>query len=45
MANTFVSNKKKVILIKVYLLCADYRSKKGEKCPPWTIQASNVTRQ
>ena len=43
MANTFVSNKEKSFFNKsIFTLCGYREGKKGEKCPPWTIQASKM---
>ena len=43
MANTFISNEdKKVFNKSIFTLCGYRKGKNGEKCPPWTIQASKM---
>ena len=42
MANTFSSNKIKVVSTKVFSLYVLIETMQMLKCPPWTIQATNM---
>ena len=39
----FISNENKKVFNKsIFTLCGYRKNKNGEKCPPWTIQASKM---